>query len=139
MSLENKNIDGEGINASQKKETAFANLKYLIVGIFFGIVFVKAEIISWFRIQEMFNLESFFMYGVIGSAVAVGLLSVQLIKKFNIKTVSIEALVAYRMQHDSIIVKKEDFDINSVGVFEISIPSLIGYPIANFNMFNEFS
>ncbi|MXO05198.1 DUF6691 family protein [Flavobacterium sp. HBTb2-11-1] len=92
MSLENKNIDGEGINASQKKETVFANLKYLIVGIFFGIVFVKAEIISWFRIQEMFNLESFHMYGVIGCAVAVGLISVQLIKKFNIKTLDGEKI-----------------------------------------------
>ncbi|MNK88161.1 hypothetical protein D3C87_1081150 [compost metagenome] len=92
MSLENKNIDGEGINASQKKETGFANLKYLIVGIFFGIVFVKAEIISWFRIQEMFNLESFHMYGVIGCAVAVGLISVQLIKKFNIKTLDGEKI-----------------------------------------------
>ncbi|KAF2517226.1 DUF6691 family protein [Flavobacterium foetidum] len=92
MSLENKNIDGEGINASQKKETGFANLKYLIVGIFFGIVFVKAEIISWFRIQEMFHLESFHMYGVIGCAVAVGLISVQLIKKFNIKTLDGEKI-----------------------------------------------
>ncbi|MCV2483667.1 YeeE/YedE family protein [Flavobacterium sp. SH_e] len=92
MSLENKNIDGEGINASQKKETALANLKYLIVGIFFGIVFVKAEIISWYRIQEMFNLESFHMYGVIGCAVAVGLISVQLIKKFNIKTLDGEKI-----------------------------------------------
>ena len=92
MSLENKNIDGEGINSSQKKETALANLKYLIVGIFFGIVFVKAEIISWFRIQEMFNLESFHMYGVIGCAVAVGLISVQLIKKFNIKTLDGEKI-----------------------------------------------
>lgn len=92
MSLENKNIDGEGINSSQKKETALANLKYLIVGIFFGIVFVKAEIISWFRIQEMFNLESFHMYGVIGCAVAVGLISVQLIKKFNIKTLDSEKI-----------------------------------------------
>ncbi|MFD1602626.1 DUF6691 family protein [Flavobacterium artemisiae] len=92
MSLENKNIDGEGINASQKKENAFANLKYLIVGIFFGIVFVKAEIISWFRIQEMFHLESFHMYGVIGCAVFVGLLSVQLIKKFNIKTLDGEKI-----------------------------------------------
>lgn len=92
MSLENKNIDGEGINASQKKENAFANLKYLIVGIFFGIVFVKAEIISWFRIQEMFNLESFHMYGVIGCAVAVGLISVQLIKKFKIKTLDGEKI-----------------------------------------------
>ena len=92
MSLENKNIDGEGINASQKKESALANLKYLIVGIFFGIVFVKAEIISWFRIQEMFHLESFHMYGVIGCAVAVGLISVQLIKKFNIKTLDGEKI-----------------------------------------------
>ncbi|MCI9844741.1 DUF6691 family protein [Flavobacterium pectinovorum] len=92
MSLENKNTDSEGINASQQNESAFGNLKYLIVGIFFGIVFVKAEIISWFRIQEMFNLESFFMYGVIGSAVAVGLLSVQLIKKFNIKTLQGEKI-----------------------------------------------
>ncbi|MCR4032365.1 MULTISPECIES: DUF6691 family protein [Flavobacterium] len=92
MSLENKNIDGEGINASQKKENALANLKYLIVGIFFGIVFVKAEIISWFRIQEMFHLESFHMYGVIGCAVAVGLISVQLIKKFNIKTLDGEKI-----------------------------------------------
>lgn len=92
MSLENKNTDGEGINASQQTESVFGNLKYLIVGIFFGIVFVKAEIISWFRIQEMFHLESFHMYGVIGSAVAVGLLSVQLIKKFNIKTLDGEKI-----------------------------------------------
>jgi uncharacterized protein len=60
----------------------------MLVGIVFGIVFVKAEIISWFRIQEMFRLQSFHMFGVIGSAVAVGALSVFLIKKFNIKTIS---------------------------------------------------
>ena len=62
------------------------NIKYLIVGILFGIVFVKAEIISWFRIQEMFRFQSFFMYGVIGTAVVVGMLSVWLIKRFDIKT-----------------------------------------------------
>ncbi len=62
------------------------NIKYLIVGILFGIVFVKAEIISWFRIQEMFRLQSFFMYGVIGTAITVGMLSVWLIKRFKIKT-----------------------------------------------------
>jgi uncharacterized protein len=90
--LENKNTDGEGINASHKKESGFLNLKYLIVGIFFGIVFVKAEIISWFRIQEMFHLQSFFMYGVIGSAVVVGVLSVFIIKKFNIKTLQGEKI-----------------------------------------------
>ena len=64
----------------------FNNIKYAIVGIIFGIVFVKAEIISWFRIQEMFRFQSFHMFGVIGSAVAVGAISVFLIKKFNIKT-----------------------------------------------------
>ncbi|KFF04236.1 DUF6691 family protein [Flavobacterium reichenbachii] len=90
--LENKNTDTERINASQIKDSGFSNLKYLIVGLFFGIVFVKAEIISWFRIQEMFNLQSFFMYGVIGSAVAVGVISVFLIKKFNIKTLQGEKI-----------------------------------------------
>lgn len=64
------------------------NLKYMIVGICFGIVFVKAEIISWFRIQEMFRFQSFHMYGVIGTAVAVGMISIFLIKKLNIKTIS---------------------------------------------------
>lgn len=67
-------------------------LKYLIIGILFGAIFVKAEIISWFRIQEMFRLQSFFMYGVIGSAIAVGVISIQLIKKFNIKTIKGEVI-----------------------------------------------
>jgi uncharacterized membrane protein YedE/YeeE len=57
------------------------------VGIIFGIVFVKAEIISWFRIQEMFRLQSFHMFGVIGTAVVVGAISVFLIKKLDIKTI----------------------------------------------------
>lgn len=64
------------------------NLKFLVVGIFFGIVFVKAEIISWFRIQEMFRFHSFHMYGVIGTAVVVGVISVFIIKRFKLKTIS---------------------------------------------------
>ena len=68
------------------------NIKYLIVGIFFGIAFVKAEIISWFRIQEMFQLTSFHMYGVIGTAVLVGMTSIFLIKKLNIKTLTGETV-----------------------------------------------
>jgi uncharacterized membrane protein YedE/YeeE len=68
------------------------NIKYLIVGIFFGIAFVKAEIISWFRIQEMFQLTSFHMYGVMGTAVLVGMTSVFLIKKLNIKTLTGETV-----------------------------------------------
>ncbi|MFY7810186.1 MAG: DUF6691 family protein [Flavobacterium sp.] len=75
------------------KNIFLANFKFLLVGIVFGIVFVKAEIISWFRIQEMFKLQSFHMYGVIGSAVFVGLISVLLIKKFNIKTLNGEKII----------------------------------------------
>ncbi|MFY1045760.1 DUF6691 family protein [Chryseobacterium sp. GP-SGM7] len=74
-------------NESLLKHQSYYNLKYLIVGILFGILFVKAEIISWFRIQEMFRLQSFHMYGVIGSAVLTGMISVWLIKKFKVKTI----------------------------------------------------
>lgn len=82
-------MDGcDGANHQESAESFAANLKYMIVGIVFGIVFVKAEIVSWFRIQEMFRLDSFHMYGVIGSAVAVGLLSVWLIRKLDIRTLS---------------------------------------------------
>lgn len=89
----NKDIDSfDGTNQQSKTENFIDNLKYLIVGVFFGIVFVKAEIVSWFRIQEMFRLDSFHMYGVIGSAVFVGLISIQIIKRFNIKTISGETV-----------------------------------------------
>ena len=78
---------------SQKKESSFGLLKYSLVGILFGIVFVKTEIISWFRIQEMFKLQSFHMYGVIGTAGIVGVISVALIKKLKIKTLQGEQIV----------------------------------------------
>ena len=68
------------------------NLKYIIAGTLFGIIAVKSEIISWFRIQEMFRLTSFHMYGVIGTAVVVGMISIQIIKRLNIKTVSGEKI-----------------------------------------------
>jgi len=68
------------------------NFKYLIVGLLFGVVFVKAEVVSWFRIQEMFRLQSFHMYGIIGSAVIVAMLSIWLIKKFGVKTLSGEPI-----------------------------------------------
>jgi uncharacterized membrane protein YedE/YeeE len=69
-----------------------SNLKFMLVGILFGIVFVKAEIISWFRIQEMFRLQSFHMYGIIGSAVLVGMISVLIIKKFDVRTLGGEKI-----------------------------------------------
>lgn len=78
----------------QTKEDSFASLlKYLILGVLFGIVFVKAEIVSWYRIQEMFRMQSFHMYGVIGSAVVVGIISLQIIKRLKIKTIQGEDIV----------------------------------------------
>lgn len=70
-----------------KKESFLSYVKYLIMGLFFGIILVKSEVISWYRIQEMFRLQSFHMFGVIGSAVVTGIISVWLIKKFNIKSI----------------------------------------------------
>ena len=75
-----------------KKENWTDNVKYLFVGVMFGIVFVKAEIISWFRIQEMFRLQSFHMYGVIGSAVVVGMISVFLIRNLILKPLTAKRL-----------------------------------------------
>lgn len=85
--LQQRELDAICVNESQLNHQWYHNIKYLLVGIAFGIIFVKAEIISWFRIQEMFRLQSFHMYGVIGSAVLTGVLSVIFIKKFNIKTI----------------------------------------------------
>ena len=83
----------EGKNNQTGSETAAANFKYIVVGIFFGIVFVKSEVVSWFRIQEMFRLDSFHMYGVIGTAVVTATISTLIIKRFKIKTLAGENVV----------------------------------------------
>ena len=70
--FEVRSMDTMCVNESELKHPFWHNLKYLVAGILFGIILVKAEVISWFRIQEMFRLQSFHMYGVIGSAIAVG-------------------------------------------------------------------
>ncbi len=67
-------------------------LKFFLIGLYFGIVLIKGEVISWFRIQEMFHFQSFYMYGVLGSAVAVGAISVALIRKFRVKAVDGSAI-----------------------------------------------
>ena len=78
------------MTTAQNAGTAHPNtmarlLPYLLIGIYFGIVFTKSEVISWFRIQEMFRFQAFHMYGIIGSAVVVGMISFQLIKRFHLK------------------------------------------------------
>jgi len=85
--FEVRSLDAVCLNESELKHPWWYNFKYLVAGILFGIILIKAEVISWFRIQEMFRLQSFHMFGVIGSAVIVGIISVWLIRKFNIKTI----------------------------------------------------
>lgn len=67
-------------------------LKYLVLGTLFGIILTKSEVISWFRIQEMFRFQAFHMYGVIGSAILVGMISIQLIKRNRLKSIDGEPI-----------------------------------------------
>jgi uncharacterized membrane protein YedE/YeeE len=98
-------VECEAPNSQMVGENTLAsNIKYMVVGILFGIVFVKAEIISWYRIQEMFRLHSFHMYGVIGTAVIVGAISVWLIKRFKIRT----------MRDEEVVFQKKDFHWGNV-------------------------
>ena len=60
---------------------------FLLIGIVFGIVMYKSEAASWFRIFEMFQFKSFHMYGIIGSALALGVIIVQLIKQKGLKSI----------------------------------------------------
>jgi len=82
-------------------------IKFLIIGILFGIILSKAEVISWYRIYEMFKFQSFHMYGVIGSAVVLGILVVFLIKKGVIKS--------YQGNQIEIEPKKKGFSRNILG------------------------
>ena len=68
-------------------------LKYLIIGIVFGVIMFKSEAASWFRIFEMFQFNSFHMYGIIGSALATGVIGIQLIKRLNLKSFSGEEII----------------------------------------------
>src|ERR1700693_5411286 len=60
-------------------------IKYILAGIFFGIIMTKSEAVSWYRIQEMFRFQSIFMFGIIGTAVLSGIILVAIIKKYNLK------------------------------------------------------
>jgi len=85
-------VEGERERALQEGNRPMALLTFLLLGAFLGVVFVQSEVVSWFRIQEMFRFQSFHMYGIIGSALAVAALSIHLIKRFQIKTVHGETI-----------------------------------------------
>ena len=69
------------------------NLRYLILGILFGIILCKVQAVSWWRMQEMFRFDAVYMYGIFVTAIPTGMLSVWLIKKFNIKTIDGKPIV----------------------------------------------
>lgn len=81
------------------------NLKYLLVGTFFGLVLTKGEAISWYRMQEMFRFESFHMFGIFMTAIPVAALSLFIIRKFNLKTVDGSAIeMPKKVYHSGIII-----------------------------------
>ena len=89
-----KNPDaGSTTETSRSGMSARDFLFYALLGLFFGVVLTKSEVISWFRIQEMFRFQSFHMYGIIGSAIVVAALSLQLIKRLQLTTRDGEAIV----------------------------------------------
>ncbi len=96
--FEVRSLDAVCVNESQLEHHWWHNLKYLLAGMFFALLLIKGEVISWYRIQEMFRFQSFHMYGIIGSAVAVGILSVYLIRRFNIKTIYGEKIEIHSRQ-----------------------------------------
>ncbi len=63
-------------------------IKYILAGILFGIVMTKSEAISWYRIQEMFRFQAFHMYGIIGTAVVIGVIAHMIIKKMSLKDIA---------------------------------------------------
>jgi uncharacterized membrane protein YedE/YeeE len=80
------------VNNSELDKPLLSNLKFTFAGILFGIILIKSEVISWFRIQEMFRLQSFHMFGVIGSAIVVGMISIFLIKKYKVRSIDGEPI-----------------------------------------------
>src|ERR1051326_883468 len=79
-------------NQTRRPNIFYRNLKFLIAAFVFGILLIKGEVISWFRIQEMFRFQSFHMYGIIGSAIMTGMISIFLIKRFGIKDINREKI-----------------------------------------------
>lgn len=81
------------------------NLKYLIVGIVFGLALTKGEAISWFRIQEMFQFQSFHMFGIFMTAVPVGALSIFVIRKLNLRASDgQQIIVPVKTYHHGVII-----------------------------------
>ena len=78
--------DIPGVHPEASARSATALPVYLLVGLYFGVVLVKSEAASWYRIQEMFRFESFHMFGVIGAAVVTGMITTALLRRSGVKS-----------------------------------------------------
>jgi hypothetical protein len=85
--MSDAHIKDTGEQPAEPRLTAGQAIKYLAIGIYFGIVLVKAEVVSWFRIQEMFHFQSIHMFGIIGLAVVVGAVSIALLRATRARSV----------------------------------------------------
>ena len=74
------------------RAAARALMVYVVLGLLFGIVLTKSEVVSWFRIQEMFRFQSFHMYGIIGSAVVVAAIGLQVLKRTGVRAMNGERI-----------------------------------------------
>ena len=81
-----------GRAAPRDPNSAGSVLAYFVLGCLFGIVLIKSEVVSWFRIQEMFRFQAFHMYGIISSAIATAAISIFLLKRFGVRTLTGEPI-----------------------------------------------
>jgi uncharacterized membrane protein YedE/YeeE len=82
----------ESVTTSGRRATPAFLFNYLLLGIAFGVVLTRAEVLSWFRIQEMFRFQSFRMYGIIGSAIATAAIPIAVLKAIGVKSANGEAI-----------------------------------------------
>lgn len=81
-----------GVQTQKQGNIFYSNIRFLIAGFFFGMILIKAEVLSWFRIQEMFRFQSFHMYGIMISAIITGMISIFVIKKINARSLNKEQI-----------------------------------------------
>lgn len=106
------------------------NIPFLVLGTVFGIILTKAQVISWYKIFEMFQFDSFHLYGVIGSAVLVGALSIAIIKKKQIKNSMGETIqIADKKFHKGGIIGGTLFGMGwaMIGICPGTLYALIGH------------
>lgn len=135
-----KGAEGSDIHiadAAAVSPSAAETLAYLGLGIYFGIVLIKSEVVSWYRIQEMFRFDSFHMYGVLASAVATAAASLLLLRRLNAKTVGGEEIRVPRKEFGSGVryaVGGTAFGLGwaLTGACPAPIVALVGYGVLHF-------